>query len=118
MRNLSFQQIILLLAFILVPLINFIIQRVRRRLEHEIREEESVPQIRRQAKAIPTPALPPAPRASLDQARGSQGPTVSTRTATTSHITKRSLLGAQRDVQRGIIIMTVLGPCRAFDPPG
>lgn len=118
MRNLSFQQIVLLLAFILVPLINFAIQRVRRRLEHEIPAEESMPQVRRRANAVSTPPLPPAPRASLDQVRGSQGTTVSTRPATTSHIAKRSLLGAQRDVQRGIIIMTVLGPCRAFDPPG
>ena len=117
MRNLSFQQIILLLAFILVPLINFVIQRVKRRLEHEIPAEESVPQIRRQAKAISSPALPLAPRASLDQGRGSQATTVSTRPST-RHITKRSLLGAQRDVRRGIIIMTVLGRCRAFDPPG
>jgi hypothetical protein len=75
----------------------------------------SVTQIRRQVQ--PTPAPAPTPRASRNQARGSQVPTVSTPLSTID-FTKRSLLGAKGDVQRGIIIMTILGPCRAFDPPG
>ena len=32
-------------------------------------------------------------------------------------VTKRSLFGNTRDARRGIVIMTLLGPCRAFDPP-
>jgi hypothetical protein len=110
MKNLSFQQIILLLVFILVPLINFVMQRLRRRAEDQI-------PIRRQAKAISTPTIPPAPRPSRDRVQVPQPPTVSTPLSERRFI-KRSLLGAQRDVRRGIIMMTVLGPCRAFDPPG
>jgi hypothetical protein len=112
MRDLGFGQIILLIVFILVPLIKFVMQRVRRRLEYQIPEEESVAQIHRQAQAIPAP--PPTPRASRNRVRELQAPIVLTPLAR-SHFTKRSLLGTPRDVRRGIVIMTILGLCRAFD---
>lgn len=115
MKDIGFGQIILLIAFMLVPLIKFVIQRVRRSPEAQIPEEESVPQIRQQTQPVPAP--PPLTRAALDQVGGSQGPTAVTRPSA-SHFTKRSLLGTKGDVQRGIITMTVLGPCRAFNPPG
>lgn len=115
MRDLGFGQIILLMiVFILVPLIKFVMQRVRRRLEDQIPEEESVTQIRWQAQATPAPL--PTPRASHNRVRELQAPIVLTPLAR-SHFTKRSLLGTSRDVRRGIILMTILGPCRAFDPP-
>ena len=115
MRDLGFGQIILLMiVFILVPLIKFVMQRVRRRLEDQIPEEESVTQIRWQAQATPAPL--PTPRASRNRVRELQAPIVLTLLAR-SHFTKRSLLGTPRDVRRGIILMTILGPCRAFDPP-
>jgi hypothetical protein len=115
MENLGFGQILLLiLVFILLPLGNFVMQRVRRRLEDNIPAEESVTQTHRQAEAIATP--PPAPRVSRNRVQGSQAPTVSP-SRSASHFAKRSLVGTKGDVQRGIIIMTILGPCRAFDPP-
>jgi hypothetical protein len=115
MENLDFGQILLLIVFILLPLGNFVMQRVRRRLEDKIPAEESVTQTHRQAEAIATP--PPTPRASRNRVHGSPAPTVSP-PLSTSHFAKRWLVGAKGDVQRGIIIMTILGPCRAFDPPG
>ena len=114
MENLGFGQILLLIVFILVPLILFVMRRVRRRLEDQIPEEESVTQIRRQAQATPAPL--PTPPASRNRARELQAPIVLTPLAR-SHFTKSSLLGTPRDVRRGIILMTLLGPCRAFDPP-
>jgi hypothetical protein len=115
MRDLGFGQIILLMiVFILVLLIKFVMQRVRRRLEDQIPEEESVTQIRWQAQATPAPL--PTPRASRNRVRELQAPIVLTPLAR-SHFTKRSLLGTPHDVRRGIILMTILGPCRAFDPP-
>lgn len=41
MENLGFGQILLLIVFILLPLGNFVMQRVRRRLEDKIPAEES-----------------------------------------------------------------------------
>jgi hypothetical protein len=30
----------------------------------------------------------------------------------------RAPVGSLRDVRRGIVLMTILGPCRALEPPG
>jgi hypothetical protein len=113
MQTPSFEQIILLIIFILAPLIYFVMQRVGRRLENQIPEEESVAQVRQQVQVIQTP--PPTPRASRTRVHGLQAPTISA-PLSTSRFTKKSLFGTSRDVRRGIIIMTILGPCRAFDP--
>jgi hypothetical protein len=115
MKTPTFEQILLLIAFILLPLLNFVMHRMKRRLKSQTPEEESVTQIRRQPQA--TPAPPQTARASRNRVHESQAPTVST-PLSRSHFTKRSLLGTSRDVRRGIILMTILGPCRAFDRQG
>ena len=115
MKNLGFGQIVLLIIFIVLPLVNFVAQRVRRRLEDKTPAEEKPPaQVPGHAQAAP--ALPPTPRASRNRVRELQAPIVST-PSSTSYFTKRSLLRTTRDVRRGIILMTVLGPCRASDSP-
>jgi hypothetical protein len=105
MHTPSFEQIILLIIFILAPLIYFVMQRVGRRLENQIPEEESVAQVRQQVQVIQTP--PPTPRASRTRVHGLQAPTISA-PLSTSRFTKKSLFGTSRDVRRGIIIMTIL----------
>jgi len=112
MENLGFGQILLLTLFILVPLIKFVMQRVRRRLENQITEREPVTEIRRQAQAIPAPLK--TPRASSNSLREAQEPTVATRPSR-RRLAQRAFLKDRHDVRRGIIIMTVLGPCRTFD---
>jgi hypothetical protein len=110
MRNLG--QILLLLLFILAPLLNFLLQRARKRRHHPIPQEKSVEQMFHQAQTT----LPrPTPRAAGDRVHRSPA-----RTGTppaSNRLTKRPLLGTTRDVRRAIVIMTLLGPCRAFDPP-
>jgi hypothetical protein len=113
MKNLSFGQILLLIVFILVPLINFLLRRARRRLEDRTPQDEAVTQMRRQAQT--TPASLPAPRRSRDRLHGSDEPTVAA-PLSRQRFSQRSLLENSRDVRRGIIIMTILGPCRTFDP--
>jgi hypothetical protein len=76
-------------------------------------QEKSVEQMLRQAQATPTPR--PTPRVSRSRVRGSEARTVTP--LANNRFTKESLLGTTRDVRRGIVIMTLLGPCRAFDPP-
>jgi hypothetical protein len=114
METPTFEQILLLIVFILLPLFNFVRQRIQGRLKQKTSEKEPVAQIRRQAQA--TPAPPPTPRASHSRVHGPQAPIIST-PISVSHVTKRSLLGTIRDVRRGMILMAILGPCRAFDPP-
>jgi hypothetical protein len=112
MENLGFGQILLLTLFILVPLIKFVTQRVRRRLEDQIPGERSVTEMSRQVQAIPAPLK--TPRASRDSLREAQEPTVAT-PPSRRRLAQRAFLKDRRDVRRGIIIMTLLGPCRTFD---
>ena len=110
MRNLG--QILLLLLFILAPLLNFLLQRARKRRHHPVPQEKPVEQMFYQAQTT----LPRAtPRAAGDRVHGS--PARGVTPPANDQITKRSLLGTPRDVRRGIVIMTLLGPCRAYDPP-
>ena len=70
-------------------------------------------QMLRQAQATPAPR--PTARASRSRVHGSEAPAVAP--LANDRFTKRSLLETPRDLRRGIVIMTLLGPCRAFDPP-
>jgi hypothetical protein len=114
MRNLGIGNVLLLFFFIVLPLINFLLQRVRKRRDHRIPQEKPVKQILRQAQTTPTPQ--PTPRAAGDRVHGSPARTLTP--LANDRVTRRSLFGNTRDARRGIVIMTLLGPCRAFDPPG
>jgi hypothetical protein len=113
MKNLSFGQIFLLIVFILVPLINLLLQRTKRRLETQTPKDDGLTPTRRPVQS--TPASMPAPRVSRDQLRESDEPTVAT-PVSRRRLAPRALLKNRGDVRRGIIIMTILGPCRTFDP--
>ena len=118
MRSLRPEQIILLLVFVLVPLLNLLVRWLRRRAREQQRpmpvepraaepverEEWSPapipPRVRliepglpREGLRPPPPALPP-PRA----VTGRAGP-----------------LGGRVAVRRAVIAMTILGPCRALE---
>jgi hypothetical protein len=129
------------------PLITFLLQRVRKRRDHRMPQEKPVEQRLRQGQTTPTPRLSPraagerrdhrmpqekpveqrlrqgqttpaprlTPRAAGDRAHGSPARTVPL--PANDRVTKKSPLGTARDVRRGIAIMTLLGPCRAFDSP-
>jgi len=112
MQNLGIEQVLLLLLFIVPLLINFLLQRVRKRRDHRIPQEKPVEQRLRQEQTTPTPRL--TPRAAGDRVHGSPARTVPL--LANDRVTKNSPLGTARDVRRGIVIMTLLGPCRAFDP--
>jgi len=114
MRTPSLEQILILLLFIVLPLLNLLFQRVKRRSEGKHPEKESGPQVAQRARA--TVALPPEPRISRDRLHGLQAPTVSTPLPRRRSV-KKLTLGGRREIRRGIILMAVLGPCRASDPP-
>ncbi len=97
MENLSFGQILLLIAFIVVPLIKFLLQRAGRRLKHQTPNSEAVNEVRRQAQATAVPPL--IPRATRREA---QEPIVDT-TLPRTLCYKELLLGNARDVRRGMI---------------
>ena len=113
MRTWSPAQLLLLAVFLLVPLLNFLLTRWRRRRRAstavrplEPRAQEAPAQATR-SRAVQlaqigrprreTPGIP------IESAPGSRRPTASAR------------LGP-RDARRGVILMAILGPCRAFEP--
>ena len=118
MGELNFGQIILVVGFIVVLIIKNVLERARRRTEDPLPEqtpgEAPAVQIPRQAQATPEP--PSTLRASRVREHASQAPSVRTPAGESGFI-RKSLLRSPRDVQRGIILMTILGPCRTFDPP-
>ena len=113
MKDLGIWNVLLLLFFVVLPLINFLLRRVRKRRHHVIPQEKPVEQMFCQAQTTPMPRA--TPRAAGDQVHRSPARTVTP--LANDRVTKRSLLGTTRDARRGIVIMTLLGPCRAFDPP-
>ena len=113
MRNVSLEQIVLLLILILAPLINLVLQRARKRSKEQSREE-SVPEIHREVRV--NPRRPPTAAALRTRTEGSPVTVISAPRSKTRS-TKKSLLGTRRELRRGIIMLTVLGPCRACDPP-
>lgn len=114
MENLGFGQILLLFLFILAPLINFAMRRIRKSVESETPADKPVLDTHRRARATPK-SSPPTPRASRNEVRASQAPTAIP--LSRGRFSKRSLLWTTRDARHGIILMTVLGPCRASDSP-
>ena len=107
--------ILLIVLFILVPLANYVLERMRRRVESP-RPNQPPPmpdmRARRPAPAPPTPA----PAASRERAQ-TVPPAPIAATPARSRWSRKALFRTKRDVRRTIVAMTILGPCRAYDPP-
>jgi hypothetical protein len=111
MQEIPFTQILVLLAFILYPLLNWLLQRMQRRYQSQApRQPPSQPAPRTFAKAPPAeiiiPAGPPAPPLRVSESLLSR-----------RNQSRRSLFRSRRDLRRAVILMTVLGACRANDTP-
>ena len=113
MKTPSLEQILILLLFIVLPLLNLLFQRAKRRSEGKHPEEESGPKVAQRAQAIPP--QPPEPGIFRDRLHGLREPKVSTPLPRRRSV-KKLTLGGRREIRRGIILMAVLGPCRTFDP--
>jgi flagellar biosynthesis/type III secretory pathway M-ring protein FliF/YscJ len=114
MGELNIVQIIVMVGFIVALLVKTVLQQVRRRAEGQMPEEEPVMQIHQQEQATPAPLS--VPRPSRSRVHESQVQNVRPPLGE-GHFIRKSLLETQRDMRRGIILMTILGPCRALDPP-
>ena len=122
----ALEQLFLIAIFILVPLLNFVLQRLRRRLENqppphseEAQRGPAEPQetAARQPRIVIVPDVPfeTAPNPLRRGARAAEQNPIPSAPARPA-LSARSLLRSPQDVRRGIVLMTVLGPCRAYDP--
>ena len=108
MQEIPFTQILVLLAFILFPFLNWLLQRMQRRFERQA-PRQTPPQPAPRTFAKPPPmAVIASPMERMPSAKVPE--TLSSRR---KQFIKRSLFRSRGDLRRAIILMTVLGPCRA-----
>ena len=112
MRNISFGPILVLIIFILIPLANYVLARMRRRYEQPSPSRQPMPDMGMRRQAAPAPASP-APRE-----RTQAAPPDRIIASSRSRWSRNTLFRTRRDVRRVIVAMTILGPCRAYAPPG
>ena len=113
MKPPAFAQLLLVVALLLLPLLRVVMQRMmRRRREDHPPERESVTPMPLRAPSPPAPV--PTLHASPRRVGASPAPIVST-PLPQRQWTTRSIVGSKRDTRRGIMMMTILGPCRALE---
>jgi hypothetical protein len=114
MKNLTLEQILVLLLFILVPLLNWLLVQLlaKRRAAIQAAAKRSIPPVPFGAEKTPL-----APKKTPVMERVIPGPTRRTPPPHMRYPTTRLLLRNKREVRRGIILMTILGPSRAREPP-
>jgi hypothetical protein len=113
MKNFRIEPIILLIIFILIPLANYVLERMRRRFEPPTRSRQQPDMgMRRQSAPTPTPASP------VPHERAQAAPPNRILEPSRSHWSRKTLFRSRHDVRRAIVAMRVLGPCRADDPLG
>ena len=108
MQDIPFTQILVLLAFILYPLLSWLLQRMQRRFESRAPRQPPVqPAPRTFAKPPPMEVM------ASSMERMPPGKLPDTLLSRRKQFIKRSLFRSRGDLRRAIILMTVLGPCRA-----
>ncbi len=114
MRNFTFAPIIVLIIFILIPLARYVLNRMQRHFEpSKLRQPMPDMGMRRQA----TPPISD-PRPVVTRERPQAPPSMLAIGSSRRRWSKGMLFRTRSDVRRTIVAMTILGPCRAYDPPG
>jgi hypothetical protein len=109
-------QLFILVMLALVLLINLLARVLRRWVKSEAprRSEPETPQISPREHRLPPAVVQP--RRAREGPHGATGPRAMPPSAARRRA--RSPAGSLRAVRRGIVLMTILGPCRALEPPG
>jgi hypothetical protein len=126
MRSLSIEQILLFALFVLVPLFNLLVRWLRQRLQKQHPDTSPAPPPDptdggrpREPADLPPIAVPPRIRRGAAAARAvEEAPRPRAIAATAPPRTARRRprplhIGTARNLRRAIVLMAVLGPCRA-----
>ena len=121
MRSLRPEQIILLLVFILVPLLNLLVRWLKRRAREQPRPVPTEP---RAAEPVARKEWLPAPMpprvGMIEPALSRKGPRQVPPAPPLQPVIRRAgPLGGRAAVRRAVVAMTILGPCRGLEerPP-
>ena len=107
------EELIYVLVFGAILLGQYLMKRFGAQPQPLSPQDEPVPEIPEQAPA--TPEISPVSTWSDIRFGRSEAPSASPALAR-RRFSRRSLMGTKRDVQNAIVIATILGPCRAFEP--
>jgi len=114
MRNIGLGPILLLLIFILIPLARYVLAQMRRHLEQPSPTPQPVPELGLHSRVAPAPM----PASSVPRERLQAAPAKRALAPSRRQWSRNTLFRTPRDVQRTVVAMTILGTCRAYDPPG
>jgi hypothetical protein len=108
----TLEQIVLVLVLVLIPLFRLISPVLKRRLEELTRQAG-------ESAAAPLPSAAPIPSTPRVESRGPgrRHAPPSRAAPPAARRPTRSAVKDLRDARRGIILMTILGPCRGRDSP-
>jgi hypothetical protein len=111
------EQILLLVVFLLLPPLNVFLRWLKRQHAAAERNERLQRERLREREQIPHPrSVRPPPKTKTDsiaRPQRSQEPMAPVRPRRPLFRRVRAL----QDVRRGIVLLTILGPCRALEPP-
>jgi len=117
------EELIYILIFGAILLFQYVMQRFARRRQSEAPQEEPLPQEEPIPQEEPLPEIwgraPAIPAGSpvLVERVGRSKALAAAVAIPRRRPAVRSLLGGRRELRRAIVIMTILGPCRAQEPP-
>lgn len=107
----TIEQLLILAVLVLIPLVNYLAGRLRRSLKEAEPRAAAPPPPRAEPRSRPRPPALPRPAPGIVPPEAAPPRPARRRAASAA---PRSL----RESRRGIVLMTVLGPCRALEPPG
>ena len=110
-------ELIYVLIFAAIVLFQYLVKRFapqeQEQQQQESAQDEQAAQYEEEARPVQMPF--PAADAAVGHFGRSAAPSVSP-ALSRRRFSRRSLLGSRREVQNAIVIATILGPCRAFEP--
>ncbi len=106
-------ELIYILIFAAVLLFQYAMKRFGPQARQEPAQDEPVPETPEPVKEIP--AASSVSRVAVGQFGRAKAPIASS-SLPRRRFARRSLMGTKQDVQNAIVITTVLGPCRAYEP--
>lgn len=114
-----FDNVLVTIAIILAGFIGFVLPWLRRQAERWRRERHARSVAAPEATGAVPVGVSPLPTVARPVVERPASPRMSA-AARVGHATVRRRggpLGSRSDVRRGVVLMTLLGPCRALEPP-
>ena len=101
------------LVFAAVLLLQYLLKRFGQPLQQDSAQQEHLAQIPEEVTEAPVAF--PVPSVAVGHFGRDEAPSASS-VLPGRRFAKQSLMGTRREVQNAIVIATIMGPCRAFEP--